>query len=293
MDIQEKIGLAPVLLEMQFFHMINLKVLESFSDWMIFKGGTAVQTYLPPTYQRASVDLDFNASFGHPEVIIDQFHQLNETLTEKECIVEIEGIPLGKFVLDRIDDHSGTITFFRILPTKFNLHATWEQKKIQGRKYRIQVNYKHSDFPARFHEKMVNPSLLPFHFAKPREPILVNVASVSDLLADKLLTVTKVKGFGRERIKDVYDLVLLSKIHGNAVAGAFEKLTNIARIIGVTVEEIISTAMDTLTTISEWHHEAQGFRPQVAVDGRKEILDNWTKQVLKTTEFLSSIFFNE
>ena len=43
----------------------------------------------------------------------------------------------------------------------------------------------------------------------------INICSTGDLLADKILTLTQIGHFGRERLKDVYDLILLTKYYNN------------------------------------------------------------------------------
>ena len=67
-EIQQKTGIPARLVEITFWHVDTLGILSS-ADWLIFKGGTCVQTYLPSMYQRASVDLDFNSEIENPNSI--------------------------------------------------------------------------------------------------------------------------------------------------------------------------------------------------------------------------------
>ena len=181
-EISKTIKLPVTLIETMALHYENMFSLGSLLEKLIFKGGTAVQHYLDPMLQRGSVDLDFNTSIGHPKVILQSINEVNEKLEKNQNIITIKGIPFGKYLFDHEDSKSGTLTFNRILPTKFNEFVKINQTSIQAKKTKIQINYRHSWLPAiKIIKQALN--LFPSEFIKTKQSILTPIASLGDLIS--------------------------------------------------------------------------------------------------------------
>ena len=287
--ISEAIKLPVTLIETMTLHYENLFSLGNLLRKLVFKGGTAVQHYLSPKLQRGSVDLDFNTSIGHPSAIVRAIEDVNLQLEQNNNVIDIEGITFGKFMFEQDDSRSGTVTFVRILPTKLNEFIKMEQKSIQAKKTKIQINYKHSWLPAiEIKESALN--LFPSKFLLAKNNVIVPCASPGDLICDKILTLTQVKDFGRERLKDVYDLInLLHVKETGKYTIANKKLEAITRSEGIKKSDLVSSALNHLEDMKSISSQVIGFKSQVAMDGWKYI-DNWENSIEETISVLESEF---
>ena len=272
-DIATKVKLPVTLLETMALHYENLLSLETLQDKLIFKGGTAVQHYLDPMNQRGSVDLDFNTELGHPATIKQAINKINEKLEAEEGIRNLHGVSFGAYEFDYEDPKSGTLTFTRLLPTKVNEFIKVGNTIIQGKKMKVQINYKHAWLPA-LKTISVEPKLLPHNYLRTAKSITVQIASVGDLICDKLLTITQVGNFGRERIKDIYDLVMLTRVEEREkFAVAEKKITAIAQAEGLKKDEMIRSALEHLEQMKRVTSTVIGFKSQVAKKGWKMVED--------------------
>src|SRR5688572_6776773 len=105
-------GVNPREAYMSILHLDTLDALRDL-DFLVFKGGTCVQTYLPPPYQRVSVDLDFNSRHPHPNTVETAIETLNERLAANGRAATIRGLEYGRFLPLGYDEHSGTVGFAR------------------------------------------------------------------------------------------------------------------------------------------------------------------------------------
>lgn len=259
---------------------------------VVWKGGTAVQSLLSPGVQRISTDLDFNSTTGIPEALREAVADCNDRLDRRDATVTVQGVPFGRFYEARHRPDHGTLEFRRVLPTPFDeqvelaagsLPGVDGALRVQGRLSRVQINYRHHRLPAlqsRTTEVafFTQPRFLPDH------AVQATRASSSDLVADKILATTRHDGFGRERFKDIYDLIALRHLGGIDLDSVQEKL---ARIAG---EDRVATYVDgTLETLARLGVEsaaAQGFRNMVCNDG-KTWIDAWEDEVAATAAWLA------
>ena len=146
-DIQRKSGIPARLVEITFWHTDTLALLTEV-DWLVFKGGTCVQSYLQSGYQRASVDLDFNATIGNPHSIREEIDRLNRKIHDRGHHVSIQGFDFGIIEFKGEDSRTGTLNFSRRMPSRFGELERMGDKTIQGKSIRVQINYKHSWLPA-------------------------------------------------------------------------------------------------------------------------------------------------
>jgi predicted nucleotidyltransferase component of viral defense system len=58
-----------------FWHMEILRRLAPLSEFLVFKGGTCVQSYINPMLQRASNDLDFNTTIQNPNALMQKMEE--------------------------------------------------------------------------------------------------------------------------------------------------------------------------------------------------------------------------
>lgn len=286
--INQTIKLPITLTETMMLHYENMHALGDLLKKLVFKGGTAVQHYINSTLQRGSVDLDFNTSIGHPSVLLEAVKNLNKELEDKENILTISGIEFGKFLFEHEDTNSGTLTFTRIVPTKLNEFIKIGEKVIQGKKTKIQINYKHSWLPGiEIRKEKIN--LFPNEIVKPIKSVTVPIESPGDLIADKILTLTQLGDFGRERLKDVYDLINLGALQKEKgkFSIASQKLDTIAKAEGLQKNNIVTSALDHLDEMKTLTAQVIGFKSQVGFEGW-EIIDNWEKYLDETIDLLES-----
>lgn len=287
--ISDAIKLPVTLVETMTLHYENLFSLDSLLDQLVFKGGTAVQHYLKPELQRGSVDLDFNTSIGNPSAIKQMIFDVNDLLKQSHHAIDIHGVQFGLFEFDHQDSKSGTITFNRLLPTKLNEYVKIGQSIIQGKKTKIQINYKHSWLPAQAPVKL-QIKLFPTYYLQTNYSMALTMSSPGDLICDKILTLTQVKDFGRERIKDAYDLYNLTRLNNEQdLTVANTKLNSIAVSEGLSISDIISSTITHLDEMKAITSTVIGFKSQVAKGGWF-VIDNWENSIETIIHALESNF---
>jgi predicted nucleotidyltransferase component of viral defense system len=283
--IQQKTGIPARLVEITFWHIDTLGLLSS-ADWLIFKGGTCVQTYLPSGYQRASVDLDFNSEIENPNSIKDEINNLNEKIKKDGALVEVEGIEFGTLEYKSEDEYSGTINYSRRMPSRFGERERIGEYTIQAKSIRVQINHKHSWLPAVKKIKK-EPRFFIMDYQKPRYKIKLKHSSAEDLVVDKILATSNIGPFGRERFKDAYDLGMLFKNKLN-LSLVHKKLDLIGRRSKQKPKTIVDGSIDTISYFSINTQEVLGFAAMVGKDGRG-IIENWEEFCLNTIEELKKL----
>ncbi len=276
--------------------VLHLDTLHALSDEapLVWKGGTAIQSLLPPDVQRISTDLDFNSTTPHVEILREAIQDINARLTDASALVDIEGVTFGRFYEADHQERYQTIEFRRVLPTPFDeqveLHPhTYPQLeepiRVQGRLSRVQINYGHHEMPA------LEPLTLPVRFfpqsrLTPREEVKVPTSSVHDLVADKILATTRHDGFGRERFKDVYDLIALRHLDEADLGKVEEKLSRIGG--REKVARYVDGTLETLRILGAEASSVQGFKGSVCKGG-KPWLDGWMSEIEETIAWLSPL----
>lgn len=265
-------GVNPRDAYMTLLHLDTLDALRAL-DFLVFKGGTCVQTYLPPGYQRISVDLDYNSRHPHPSTIESAIGDLNAKLEKDGRAATIHGIEYGKLLPIGYDQHTGTVGFARYLATPFDELASRGGTEFQARMLRVQINVKHHELPA-LEPKDRDVAFFTQPALKPKRAVQTECASAADLNADKILTITKnVGGFGRERIKDFYDLFALRrlKVPQERVR---EKLDRVAAKANASRGDILKGAIERCEEVRANYAQAKGFVTSACKDG-KALLNDW------------------
>jgi len=279
-EIQRKSGIPARLVEITFWHTDTLALLAEV-DWLVFKGGTCVQSYLPPGYQRASVDLDFNATIGNPHSIRKEVNRLNNRIRGGENFVSIQGFDFGILEFKGEDSRTGTLNYSRRMPSRFGELERIGDKTIQAKSIRIQINYKHSWLPA-LKPCMKIPEFFIFEHEKPLKCEKIAHSSLEDLIADKILALCMVGPFGRERFKDVYDLAMITMEDFN-VGVVQEKLVLVGKKSNIEAGAFVKGAVETISSFGSRSQEARGFSSMVGREGRQKIL-NWDEFCISTAE---------
>lgn len=263
---------------MTLLHMDTLDCLKDL-DFLVFKGGTCVQTYLAPGFQRLSVDVDFNSRHPHPNTVESDIQDLNGKLRADGRAVTVQGVEFGTLLPEGFDRFSGTVEFARYLPTPFDEQATLPTRDtVQARKVRIQINTKHHELPA------IKPTkrevrFFTSHALRPKRKVQVECASVADLVADKIFTITKdAGGFGRERLKDFYDLSALRRLDIDR-ALVTEKLDRVAKAAKTTRPAILTGAIERCETVKAKWNEARGSGIPMACNDGKRIFERWEEEM--------------
>ena len=285
-EIQQRVGIPARLVEITFWHFDTLGILSS-ADWLIFKGGTCVQTYLPSMYQRASVDLDFNSEIENPNSIKDEISNLNEAIKKDGAFTEIKGIEFGTLEFKSEDKYSGTINYNRRMPSRFGERERIGDYTIQAKILRVQINYKHSWLPAVKKIKK-EPRFFITDYQKPKAKIKFCHSSIEDLVVDKILATSNIGPFGRERFKDAYDLGMLFRNKLN-LSLIHKKLDLIGRRSKQKPKTIIDGSIETISDFSINTQEALGFGAMVGNDGRA-IIKDWEEFCLDTNEKLKKLY---
>ncbi|MEM4308560.1 MAG: nucleotidyl transferase AbiEii/AbiGii toxin family protein [Thermoplasmata archaeon] len=280
--LQSKYGVPARMVETAFWHVDTLDVLRELR-WLVFKGGTCIQSYIDPYLQRVSVDLDFNSKIEHPNAVQESVEGLNAMLKENGRAICIKGVWFGTIEFVQKDERTGTLTFRRRMPSRFGEIETAGDVDIQSKSLRIQINYKHAWLPAlETNYRLVR--LFVQNMEKTVQPVKIHHESVEDLFADKILAVSNIGPFGRERFKDVYDLIVLSYLEIRKER-VLEKLGSIGEKSNLSAEEILRGARNTVLSFSEHAEEASGFSAIVCKEGKK-IVERWEDECRRLGEIV-------
>jgi hypothetical protein len=285
-EIQQISGIPARLVEITFWHLDTLSILSS-ADWLVFKGGTCVQTYLSSGYQRASVDLDFNSEIENPNSIKDEIGILNEQVKKEGAFTEIEGIEFGTFEFKADDPYSGTLNYSRRMPSRFGELERKGDYIIQAKSLRVQINYKHSWLTA-VHKILKEPRFFIMDYQKPKNKITLSHSSAEDLVVDKILATSNIGPFGRDRFKDAYDLGMLFRDKLD-ITLVHKKLDLVGRRSQQKPRVLVNGSIETLSAFSINSLEAVGFAAMVGKEGRS-IIKNWEVFCLDTIEKLKKLY---
>lgn len=277
--LQAKYGIPAYLVETMFWHVEILRRLSPLSEFLVFKGGTCVQSYIEPLLQRASNDLDFNTTIQNPNALMQKMEELNSLLKTQGTALEVQGIPYGVFEFELLDAASGTLNYRHRMPSRFGEYERVAGNDVQAKSIRVQINYKHAWLPA------VKKVLKPVEFfikeeALPEEEVVFPHASIEDLIADKILATEE--HTGRERFKDIYDLMALLALDFDRTL-VIKKLTLIAERTGRNAAGLLRSSANTVMSFGERSGEALGFASMVNKGG-KELVKNWEIGCEKTTQ---------
>ena len=285
-DIQRKSGIPARSVEIMFWHTDTLALLAEV-DWLVFKGGTCVQSYLPRGCQRASVDLDFNSTIGNPHSIRESIDHLNSNIHERGDHVTIQGFDFGTIDFRNVDSLTGTLNFARRMPSHFGEIERMGDRTIQAKSVRIQINYKHSWLPA-LRPVLKVPDLFVFEYQQPVRMREISHASREDLIADKILALSMVGPFGRERFKDVYDLGMITTRDFDT-ATVVEKLELVGRKSNIMTRAFFEGAVETISSFGSRQQEVMGFVSMIGRTGRQIAL-NWDGFCSTVAERLMNTF---
>ena len=207
--IFEETRISPLWIDMEFWLLDTLNIINSYLDDLYFKGGTCIKSYLPSNEQRFSNDLDFNAAHER-DFVIGQIEKLNYKLSE----MGFSKGDIGIFKFGFHDTITGTLTFYRFVPGLLVEKRKYRELEspFRGHKIKVQINVKHKDFPC-LKSGLITCNSFLLDFVKPDVMIKVNAVSIEDLIADKVLASAKHEDIlsGRSKFKDVVDLYLLFK----------------------------------------------------------------------------------
>lgn len=291
-NFSTSIGISTRYLEHMLWQLDTLYVLSRCSEDLVWKGGTCVQSYLPPNYQRYSIDLDFNVKLEKNNVF-KLIEKINNKIMNENKYKDIEEVRFGTFIYQRSDEIIGSITFFRLVPVKHSgetFYKSQSQIKVIGAiPVRIQINYKLSkDLGCiAFNTIQKKPQLAPYRFLYkefefPHE-------SIEDLLADKIVTMAEIpdRHRGRLRLKDSYDIIALiltqQKIDRSTI---LRKLEIYSEAWKTTKNIILDATKSAFEQIRDRSIEALGLRGSVGNDGYTSIILKWDENIKKAISFL-------
>jgi predicted nucleotidyltransferase component of viral defense system len=277
--LQAKYGIPAYLIETMFWHMEILRRLKPLGEFLIFKGGTCVQSYIDPMLQRASNDLDFNTTIQNPNALMHKIEELNSQLKTLDTAIEIQGIPYGFFEFESSDKASGTLNYRHRMPSRFGEYEHAAGNDVQAKSIRIQINYKHAWLPAI--KKVIKPvRFFVIEEEAPEEEVIFPHSSIEDLIADKIMATEE--HTGRERFKDIYDLMVLLHLEFD-ITLVNNKLTLIASKIGRDAGELLRSSANTVMAFGERTGEAQGFASMVCRGG-KALIKDWEIECERTAK---------
>lgn len=260
-DIQRQIGIPARLAEITFWHYDTLYALSK-AQWLFFKGGTSVQTYLEPGLQRSSVDLDFNTDIENPNSILAEMDTINRDIEKNGASCTAQEFEFGKIEYLGEDPHTLTMNFQRRMPSRFGEMELVKDQRIQTKSVRLQISRKNVKLPA-FRTVKKQPYFFIQKYQTPKKVFEIIHLSKEDLIADKILASCNVEGFGRERFKDIYDLGFLLRAEFESEI-VMKKLD----IITENSAHILKGTLNTASSFSERTVQARGFLGMVATEGR-------------------------
>ncbi len=274
--LQVKYGIPAYLIETLFWHLEILNRLQPMSEFLVFKGGTCVQSYIDPMFQRASNDLDFNTTIENPNALMQKIEDMNKLLKDKGIAIDVQGVQYGIFEYESNDAVSGTLNYRHRMPSSFGEYERVSGKDVQAKSIRVQVNYKHSWLPAI--KKVMKPVEFFITEVASVNEVVFPHESIEDLIVDKLLATNE--HTGRERFKDVYDLMVLLDMGYDRIL-INNKLELIAGRTNRNAGELIRSSAGTVMAFGERADEARGFASMVARGG-KELIREWEIRCEKT-----------
>ncbi len=275
-EIQAASGVPARLVETVFWLEDTLDVLQD-DEHLFLKGGTAVQCFIPSAEQRASVDLDMNGNISNPTALKDHFLKKNKKLASTGRTCYVRDIAFGGFHFDFYDDHTGTMSFRRRMPSRFGEFEIVKDKRIMSKSIRVQINIKNHWMPA-MESVLKVPNFFINDHEKPKTEIQTRMESPADLFADKILATCNVGGFGRERFKDIYDLLVMrdSILNGNEEK-VVRKLELVIKKNNMELSSILKGSARTVSSFSNRLEEVKGFSSMVC-HGGKERLKDWESE---------------
>lgn len=275
-------GISTRYIEYFMWQLDTLYIFSHFGDTLVWKGGTCIQSYVPPRYERWSVDIDLNIELDR-DTIFDFISEINHMLHDHKKIITIRGVNFGKIEFYDENPVTGTLNFFRLVPIKHGGETKYKGRIKVKEAYpiRIQFNYKlyrELGFTAVSIVPKV-PELFPstMNFKK----FIFPHESPSDLLADKVWALADIKRVhrGRIRLKDAYDLCILCQFTDLDHDIVIRKLESYAENSNTTVEAIISAALNTLDKLKKQRVEVLGMKGIVGADGFNNIILRWDEEI--------------
>ncbi len=276
--LQVKYGIPAYLIETLFWHLEILYRMQPVSEFLLFKGGTCVQSYIDPMFQRASNDLDFNTIIENPNALMQKIEELNKQLKDRKIAINVQGVQYGIFEFESVDEVSGTLNYRHRMPSRFGEYERVSGRDVQAKSIKVQVNYKHSWLPAI--KKVIKPVEFLITEVVPLNAVIFPHESIEDLIADKLLATNE--HTGRERFKDAYDLMVLLELNHDRIL-INNKLALIAGRTKSDVGKLIKSSASTVMAFGERSGEARGFASMVARGG-KELIRDWEIGCERTAE---------
>ncbi|MGQ4913438.1 MAG: nucleotidyl transferase AbiEii/AbiGii toxin family protein [Candidatus Asgardarchaeia archaeon] len=293
-SFSKEIGIATRYLEHMLWQLDTLYILSAHSSEFVWKGGTCIQSFVPPDYQRHSVDIDLNSSLTRKNILA-MFKKLNnELITKGKYVALNDDVKLGTFVYHSEDRVTGSLNFFRLVPVKHGGESIYKSqiKVIGAIPIRVQINYKIAKELGFIALKVVQktPQLAPYHLLK--KQFVYPHESVEDLIADKIVTMSEIPVFhrGRLRIKDTYDIIVMlnsqQKINKSVVSRKLELYSDAWK---TSKDILLDVVKNSLIQISKMGIEVLGLKGSVGVTGFSSIIMNWQKRIGDVLSFLEGL----
>lgn len=276
-DISDEVGIATRHIEIMLWQIDTLYILRRISANLVWKGGTCVQSYLDPKYQRFSVDIDLNSDLDR-EAILEQINSINKYLESNGKLFDLDGFNLGGFTFHSENKIIGVLNFFRLVPFKHGGEYRFKNIKVfDVIPIKVQLNYgfyrKNGYISLKILERA--PKLAPFRYVEKK--FKFPHESPEDLLADKLTTMAELGEAhrGRMRIKDAYDVYILTKMLNIDYRIVRNKIELVSESWGVTYENLLSKALTSIDEMAEKSLEVLGLKRSVGHLGYSEFILMW------------------
>ncbi|MGQ4892638.1 MAG: nucleotidyl transferase AbiEii/AbiGii toxin family protein [Candidatus Njordarchaeia archaeon] len=278
-NFSSEIGIATRHIEMMLWQIDTLYILKRIENNVVWKGGTCVQSYVDPKYQRFSVDLDLNTDLDR-EAVFEAINYINNKLEQEEKLFNVNGIKLGGFTFHSENKIIGVLNFFRLVPFKHGGEYKFKSLKVfDVIPIRVQLNYgffrKYGLIALKILKR--EPKLAPIELID--KPFTFPHESPEDLLADKLVAMAEIGGVhkGRLRIKDAYDAFIIVKMLKVNYNGVKNKLESISEAWGITYKQLLEQALASIDEIAGKNLEVLGLKRSVGHLGYSEVILSWKK----------------
>lgn len=281
-------GIHSRFLEIMFWQLDTLYLL-SMSSNLVWKGGTCVQSYLRPQYQRYSVDLDLNTDLDR-EGVMKLIERINNIIMSDGKFVELNGARIGLLHIHSENRILGVINCFRLVPSKH-----WGEYPYKGEvkllgviPIRIQINYGYYEHMRILAMDVIsrNPQLAPSQIIDVKYEF--PHSSKEDLLADKLLAMVNIaeKHKGRMRIKDAYDILALLMTNNLDFDLVRRKISLVSERWNTEYDLVTKKSLEALEQMKKYTLEVLGLRGSVGHLGYAEIVSQWNDALDKALGLL-------
>jgi len=264
-EIAERLNYPKLRVEQQLWLHDTASKLKPIN--LVLKGGTAIQQHIKHQYRRISLDLDYNL---HEEMSISE-------VREKISTFGFEGGDYNKY--------TGTLTYYRVLPTLYKTETLFNGKKINAHLIKAQINIREVSRDTEMITFNLMPDILDGYSFN------LETLPLERLLANKIIVSARSEKIrvGRTRYRDLFDVVSMTNFPRRSInlPLAYDWIKRELRMRGSDLHprDVINSCSVNLHILED--RNALGFYPTYGVP--KEMAENIDNTIKKATTVLDTL----